>query len=463
MQLAEEVLYSAIDEVLEGLRDGRESLLTITVSVEGITDPSAAVWLSRRPGEHCFCFEQPDRDHLALAGLGEAVRIEAGGSERFDRVDARWRELSARSVTVGIDGCDAVSPIAVGGFSFAQQPSSSPHWQGYRPAALVVPELVLRRSGSSITLTLSRLVHGAEDPTQLAAEFEQRLRELRDGYLPLLDPDPAAPSRVASQMPPEHYEQAVAQAVERIRAGELEKIVLAREVQVHAQQGHSPAAVFSVLRDAFPSCYVFSVAAGSDTFLGASPELLVRCEGQRVSTVALAGSARRSADPSVDAHLGEQLLRSDKDRREHEIVVKSICRTLEEVALWLSVAEEPQLISIANVQHLATPIRAQLGESRSVIELAGRLHPTPAVAGEPRDLALGLIPALEGLDRGWYAGAVGYCEVDGDGEFCVALRSALLSDTVARCYAGVGVVVDSDPSAELAETEIKLQALLPVL
>jgi salicylate biosynthesis isochorismate synthase/menaquinone-specific isochorismate synthase len=179
--------------------------------------------------------------------------------------------------------------------------------------------------------------------------------------------------------------------------------------------------------------------------------------------VALAGSARRSADPAVDDHLGEQLLQSGKDREENEIVARRIARALEPHSVWVTVPREPALVQIANIQHLGRPIRAQLTEPIGAVELAGLLHPTPAVGGEPWDPAEKLIPALEGLDRGWYAGPVGWTDAAGDGEFCVGLRSAVLRGPTAHCYAGCGIVHDSEPAAELAESEVKLGALLPVL
>jgi salicylate biosynthesis isochorismate synthase/menaquinone-specific isochorismate synthase len=281
--------------------------------------------------------------------------------------------------------------------------------------------------------------------------------------LPLLDPAPTGKFHIASAMAPEHYEQAVERAVELIASGALEKIVLAREVKVHAPREYDPAAVFGVLRREFPSCFVFCVGRGDATLIAASPELLVRREGHRLSTLALAGSTRRSADPAVDDHLGEQLLRDPSYREEHAIVARRIERTLRPHAVWVAAAPEPRLVRIANIQHLATPIRAQLAEPIEALELAGLMHPTPAVGGEPLERAAPLIPALEGLDRGWYSGPVGWTDAAGDGEFCVALRCALLEGNVARCYAGNGIVRDSVASTELAETEIKLQALLPLL
>ena len=144
-------------------------------------------------------------------------------------------------------------------------------------------------------------------------------------------------------------------------------------------------------------------------------------------------------------------------------MIRRIERTLRPHALWAAAPPEPTLVKVANIQHLGTPIRAQLAQPLDVIELLELMHPTPAVGGEPLQRARPLIPALEGLDRGWYAGPVGWADATGDGEFCVALRCALLRGRIARCYAGVGVVRDSDPSAELAETEVKLAALLPLL
>ena len=174
-------------------------------------------------------------------------------------------------------------------------------------------------------------------------------------------------------------------------------MVLAREVQVHAPSAYDPAAVFGVLREEFPSCFVFCVGRGDATLVAASPELLVRREGHRVSTLALAGSTRRSADPAVDDHLGEQLLRDQSYGEEHAIVARRIERMLRPHAVWVAAAPEPTLVKIANIQHLATPIRAQLTEPMDALELAGLMHPTPAVGGEPLRLARAADPGARGI------------------------------------------------------------------
>jgi salicylate biosynthesis isochorismate synthase len=448
-------------------RSARATLATISVALPGEVDPSAVVCASRRPDEPWFAFEQPDRARAALATLGETLTLQATGAERFATVADRWRALSATAVSDAGEDAPGAGLVAVGGFAFARDGGGTPHWRGFEPASLTVPELALarheRRGETVVVMTLAALANPDDIAEELLTRLERRVSELGARELPMLDPAPTGRFQVASAMPPEHYEQAVSRAVELIAAGTLEKIVLAREVLVHAPRAYDPAAVFGVLREEFPSCFVFCVGRGEATLIAASPELLIRREGHRVSTLALAGSTRRSADPAVDEHLGERLLRDESYREEHAIVARRIERTLRPHAIWVTAAPEPELVRMANIQHLATPIRAQLAAPMEALELAGLMHPTPAVGGEPLASAAPLIPALEGLDRGWYAGPVGWTDAAGDGEFCVALRCALLRENVARCYAGNGIVRDSDPASELAETEVKLQALLPLL
>ncbi len=457
-------LEKRLGEALRRARSGGGTvLLSLAAPCPRASDPTAIVLASRRPGEAWFCFEQPDRDGSALAALGCVTALSAEGPNRFAELERRWRTLSAHAIADDPAGPPGSGLAAVGGFAFAAAGGGSPRWAGFTAASLQVPEISFARRAGAVWLTVNLVVAGDDTPEDLLARVDRRFGELREVPLPLLDPAPTGAFQVLSPMPPSHYEEAVARAVQRIRDGELEKIVLAREVEVHAPADHDPAAILGVLREGFPSCYVYAVGRGEATFLGASPELLVRRDGQRASTVALAGSARRSADPAVDDHLGEQLLHSYKDREENAIVARRIARALAPHAVWVTAAPEPVLVRVANIQHLAAPIRAQLAAPMGALSLAGVLHPTPAVGSEPGRLAERMIPAFEGLDRGWYAGPIGWTDAIGDGEFCVALRCALLRGAVAHLYAGCGIVRDSDPAAELAETEVKLGALLPVL
>ena len=456
-------------------RRRRRVLVSVTCPVDPAIDASAAVLAARAEGERCFCFEHPDRDGFALAALGEAAHIGSAGRGRFSEASREWRGL-ADGALVDDPASDVLAPpasgaVLVGGFAFSPDGGSTPEWSSFGSVRLALPEVSLVRRGDAARLTVNVAVGGAGDEEEGAdgavearlAAVEARVASLRVARMPLLDPDPAVPAQVGGAAPPEHFASAVTRAVERIEAGEIEKVVLAREVRVHASQPIESAAVYDGLRTAFPACFCYLAGGPGGDLVGASPELLVRRDGQRAQTVALAGTRRRSADPAVDRHLAEQLLQSPKDRGEQAIVAQRIERALRPVSVWVAAADEPAVVKVQNVQHLATPIRAQLAEPVPCLELAGLLHPTPAVGGEPAKRALPMIPELEGLDRGWYAGPLGWTDLAEDGEFCVALRCALLRGNVAHLYAGEGIVRDSVPAEELEANEAKLQALLPLL
>jgi len=444
-------------------RRGSSTLAGLTVALELDLDPATVVFASRRMREPWFCFEQSDREQVALGTLGSVVELTASGPSRFLEASQRWRRLVSEAF------CDGASfgagLVAVGGFSFADDGAADPEWHAFAPMSLHVPELALARTAGRTFMTVAVNVSAGDETETHMAAVGRRLAELRNPTVPA----PVAPTtgattvEVSSRRPEDDYRSAVAAAVDRIRGGELEKVVLAREIQVRATKPHSTAAVYRRLRERFPSCLVFCVGRGEDAFVAASPELLVRREGLSVSTVALAGSAPRSPDAGDDVRLGRDLLDSSKNRGEQSIVQRWIERALRPHCVWVVTPEKPELTRIANIQHLASPVRGRLVRPMSALHLAGILHPTPAVGGEPLGQAKALIESLEGFDRGWYAGAVGWLDSNEDGEFFVSLRSALLSGGLARCYAGVGVVRDSDPEAELAETEFKLEALLPSL
>ena len=465
MTVAAPGLLTSVERLAERAADGSSRrLISATVEVDPI-DPSAAVFASRRADDRWFCWEQPDRGGFALAALGTAAEIVSRGEDRFRDLSDGCATLIAGRLCDEPPGLPAgAGPVWVGGAAFDADGCRAPQWSSFEPALMVMPELAISRHEDLHRLTLAAVVHPGDDPVAVRTRLEARLASLRDLELPALDPHPTARVEVSNARPPAAFEHAVAEAVERIKAGTIRKLVLAREVLATAPAAHDPAAVYAALRELFPSCFCFCFGTREGAFVGASPELLIRRNGAGAATVALAGSARRSADPAVDDHLGEKLRQSAKDREEHEIVARRISRALEPLSVWVEAAPEPSLVRVANIQHLATPIRAQLSQPLSTLALAGRLHPTPAVGAEPFDAkAAAAIRELEGMDRGWYAGPVGWMDAAEDGEFCVALRSAVLRDRVAHLYAGAGIVADSDPAAELAETEIKLEAMLPLL
>ena len=453
------MLHEAVQAASE--RRGR-TVASVTVPVD-CEDPVALVFASRRANEPWFCWEQPDRG-VVFASLGKAESVISRGADRFRDVAAECAHLSGEASVVSVAGDAALTgPTWVGGFSFSDSGAGSPQWSSFEPAEMTLPEICFSTDPSGTTMTLNAIVDRKTDLGGTESALLARVAALTPRGLPMIDPHPSHRPRIENARSPGQFEASVAAAVERIRSGELDKVVLAREVVVRAGSAHDPAAIFAAIREGFPSCFNFCVGTPEAAFIGASPELLVRCAGRSVSTVGLAGSTRRSSDPAVDDHLAQKLLTSSKDRGEQGLVVEGIVKALSRLSVWVEAAEEPEIVKVANIQHLATPVVAQLAQPRTAIELAGKLHPTPAVGGEPWKRASLVMDQVEDLDRGWYAGPVGWMNGSGDGEFCVALRSALLRDRDAHLYAGVGVVADSDPASELAETEIKLGALLPLI
>jgi isochorismate synthase len=454
---------SLLGALERGVARGRRTLVSVTAAVD-VLDPCATIFASRLASDRWFCWEQPDRD-FALAGMGVAREAASRGARRFAEVAQAIGEAGRDAVVEEPSGLPAgAGPVWLGGFAFDPEGGASATWSSFEPGALFLPEVSICRRGEASFLTVNTVVGPGEDAERRAAELGARLAGLRtDATLALLDPHPTARPTIRSARPPRAFEDAVEAATARIAAGEVEKVVLAREVIVEAASAYNPGPIFGAMREQFPACFCFCAGTPEAAFLGASPELLVRRSGAGVSTVALAGSTRRSSDPAVDDHLGERLMRSEKDRREHRIVAERIVRRLRPHAVWVETGPEPTIVKVANIQHLATPVIAQLAEPRSAIELAGMLHPTPAVGGEPWPAAAAPLTELEQMDRGWYAAPVGWMDATEDGEFCVALRSALLRDREAHLFAGVGVVAGSDPEAELAETEVKLQAMLPLV
>jgi menaquinone-specific isochorismate synthase len=374
-------------------------------------------------------------DALAMVGWGEAARIDAGiGDGRFARAAEAWRRMVEDTELDDEVNRPGSGLVGFGSFTFDGRSPGS---------AIIVPQVLIGRSGGGWWLTT---VDGA-DPSP---------------YLRPADDEPGAgdrPRYAGASIPDVMWIEAVAEAIRRIEAGEIEKVVLARDVAVWSKAPFDRRVVLQRLHDRFPECFTFLV----DGLVGASPELLVRLRDRTVESLALAGSARRDPDPEEDWLVGKALLSSDKDRREHEAAAASVGAALGEVCRTLERDAEPWLLRLANVQHLATRFMGELGERRPVLDLVDRLHPTAAVGGTPTAPAVEVIRRLEGMDRGRYAGPVGWLDHHGDGDWAIALRCAELSGARARLFAGAGIVAGSLPENELEETRLKLRAMMGVL
>jgi isochorismate synthase len=340
-----------------------------------------------------------------------------------------------------------VSPVAIGGIGFARRSRRHPH-------VLVIPRRAARRDGPGATWRI--------DTTDTDGRSgEPRPFDRVVGRAPF---EPFDRMQLHEVPAADAYENAVREAAVRIRRGEIRKVVLARTVEVTAGRQLDPRRLAHRLRAVDPAAYTFALPVDSGVLVGASPELLVSRRGLEVRSNPLAGSAPRSGDPGEDRANAEALVRSDKDREEHAIVVDAVAETLRPFCVELTWDPEPVLHETPNVWHLSTRFRGVLRDpAPTALDLVAALHPTPAVAGEPRDAALATIAELEPFDRGRYSGAVGWVDADGDGEWAIALRCAELRGDRAVLYAGAGIVADSDPARELDETERKFRAFLDAL
>jgi menaquinone-specific isochorismate synthase len=374
------------------------------------------------------------RDGDGLVAWGEAARFEVTGQERFSRAHRWWSHMVDAATVSDAVRVPGSGPVAFGSFTFADGPGTS---------VLIVPSVVVgRRHGKSWITTV-----GTHERPRIGVTAA-----------------PTGPGWVREEADPDaaaRWQDGISEAVARVTDGGLDKVVLARATVVRTEQAIDPRFVLHRLAADYPECWAFSV----DGLLGATPELLVRRTGDAVVSRVLAGTVQRNGDSSTDGQLARALMRSNKDLAEHLYAVESVAAALARHCTDLQVPSSPSLLRLANVQHLATDVSGLLADDSSAIALAAALHPTAAVCGTPTERAAAVIAELEGLDRGRYAGPVGWVDANGDGEFGIALRCGEISDdaTSIRLMAGCGIVAGSTPDGEWIESEAKLAAMRAAL
>lgn len=447
-------------------------------------DPLDALDAITRAGEgdHALALNTADRmywsrqvDGLSLAGVGAAVTLTAEGPDRFDTVDRKWTALVRDALIDDPSGDDlgyssgyesgyhpGASPALMGGFSFDPEGPRTSRWRGFPSTHLFVPRLQLALTGGNCWLTTTLLVgEDGQSDIELAVLVRMRACVLESRTPGATPRHPKVIPRSSQHVTytdvpdPRDWSAMVGDAVTAIRDGEMEKVVLAREVRAVAACTIDVTETLRRLRSANSTCYVFGCWSGGSAFVGASPERLVRVDGREVQSSSLAGSVRRGATAGDDAAQAALLRASAKDRAEHAIVRRALCTALARLCDDVSADDEPALLSLPQVHHLHTAVRGRLRAGHTLLQLAAQLHPTPAVGGAPTDAALRFIREHEQMDRGWYAGPIGWLQRD-RGELAVGLRSALIAGTEARLFAGCGVVADSDPDQEYAESVLKL-------
>ncbi|MBA3451178.1 MAG: isochorismate synthase [Chloroflexia bacterium] len=403
---------------------------------------------------------QQTQSGVVFSGAGSAFEMRADGSDRFGRVSATIRNIGA--ILCRED--ERVFPI-IGGFAFGVREERSTVWRAFPDSRMVIPKVLLQVDDHRACIRITLAIEAGDTASDVNREMRALFADARrwaDTSLPmskgLLDFSRLSiPARTV-------WESTVSTAVTLIQQHMIDKVVLAREERLHAGHSVSPYLTLARMRSLDPETTVFAMQSDDDWFVGVTPERLVRLAHGRVDVTCLAGSTGIGQSDEQRAALAARLLASEKEREEHEIVVRSTMNALAEVCEDVTrLGGSPRVITARSVQHLETPIIGHLSSAGHVLDLVERLHPTPAVGGYPRDAALTVIRELEQIDRGWYAGPFGWTDLDGAGEFVVAIRSALLSGRMASLFAGCGIVADSNPGAEYEETRFKLSPMLAAL
>jgi menaquinone-specific isochorismate synthase len=372
-----------------------------------------------------------------LVGWGSVARFTARGADRFAAAASWWEQVAARAIVRDEVRVPGSGPVAFGSFAFAATSADE--------SLLIVPQVLVGMRGGQAWLTTASLVEGEVPAVPPSARVTATS-------------PPEPPPVVAfadGALSPADWALAVEDAVTRITSGALDKVVLARDLLVRSPEPVDPRWVLARLEQRYPTTWVFTVAG----LLGATPEMLVKRDKGLVTSRVLAGTIRRSGDDSKDLALAASLARSSKDLEEHEYAVRSVADALAPHCSSMNVPETPFVLHLANVMHLATDVTGGVADGTSSLALAAALHPSAAVCGTPTDVADALITELEHMDRGRYAGPVGWIDASGDGEWGIALRCGRYDDTdptAIRLFAGCGIVAGSDPAAEVAESDSKL-------
>jgi menaquinone-specific isochorismate synthase len=422
-------------------------------------------FLVQSHGQPRFYWES-SRDSVAFAGAGKAIELVGWGESRFETIRHHAAELFAGAMTF-----DQQQPLAAprlfGGFSFHQDFVPDNAWWDFTPAHFVLPHYQLLSIDGETWLTINANVPFGENPLELRDELRGALRAKIADLQAQADQAKRPPQSQLVQldypMPYETWHETITDATTRMAKGELNKVVLSRVAEARFDQRIDVLAPLRYLAQAYPETYRFLFEARPfHAFYGATPELLVGVNGHQMETMALAGSIRRGQTPEADNAYADELLHSKKDRYEHQLVVDTLHDRLTPLTENLQMGET-DIMRLSNIQHIHTPITGTLKSNDGVLPLVEALHPTPALGGDPREIAMKLINDYEPVPRGWYAAPIGWIDGDMDGQFGVAIRSAVAQDRRVWMYAGAGIVAASDPQKEWDETGLKFRPMVNAL
>ncbi len=455
-------IEKAFDTAMEKARQYRRPVLFSIVEKIDAVDPLSFYNEGKALYEGTR-FMWKDRDHtITIAGLGAACTISTDEErEQFFAVEKEWKRFIKDGVILSRENWAGTGPLLFGGFRFDPLNQRGSEWDEFADGTLQVPSIMLTKSKEADYLTVNMLCGSNHDEDSLDKLIRIKDELLSKSKFPIVS-DETTVSGVEDYNP-EEWKTSVQNVVDELKGGSMEKVVLARKCKVSFEAPVTSDFVLDNLWKQQPDSFIFSFERNGSCFIGATPERLVKKTGEEVLSTCLAGSIARGQSIEEDEMLGAALLKDEKNRYEHHLVVENIQQALEPFCSDLSLPEQPGLMKMKDIQHLYTPVTGRASKQTSLLDMVEKLHPTPALGGVPREEALHVIRQEEKMDRGLYAGPSGWLDAYGNGEFAVAIRSGLLQGKESYLYAGCGIVADSDPETEFKETQMKFRPMLRAL
>ncbi|MEH7224199.1 isochorismate synthase [Bacillus sp. JJ1566] len=449
------------DYIEKGINRSKELSMPVLISqvkeIENI-DPLLFFSAGKREPFETRCFWSNPTNDTIIVGLGEAYTIRDNEStERFEAIEKKWKRLVQHTTIVDNFAPYSTGPILMGGFSFDPLKKRTELWAHFDDAKFVLPSIMLSSYKGRTYLT-TNIICEPMGTSIVESDLEQLEWLLEESHQ-----YQSIASFTKEEVQPQEWMESVRNATKKVQSDEVEKVVLAREIKLHFDDPIEADAVLARLKEEQPMSYLFAIEYENSCFIGASPERLIKKKGEDFLTTCLAGSIRRGKTPTEDEQLANELLGDPKNLYEHDVVVQMIKHEMKESCTSISSPSEPGILKMRDIQHLYTPVKGVAKEDVSLLTVVNRLHPTPALGGQPKQKAFEIIRELEILDRGWYGSPVGWLDTNDNGEFAVAIRSGLLNGNNASLFAGCGIVGDSEPESEYTETMIKFRPMLSAL
>lgn len=449
-----------IDQAMEQVNQTkRVHLVSITTKIDSI-NMLQLFSNAKQTGKNRTYWSSTD-DDFTIVGIGSSYDIQTQNNH-YAATQQEWLALLQRSFIYNPYGIDGTGVVALGGMTFDPNKQQTKLWENYGVSFFHVPTYAVVENKGSFYMTVTHAIDKGVDKASVVASIdsaEEMIQQMTYAADECRQGDIIHKEEIGTK----RWLHNVEQAIQFIKEEHAKKIVLAREMRIRLNKTTHIGHMLKKLHELQTNCYIYAFERGEDCFIGATPERLVRIEGERMLSTCLAGTAPRGKTSEEDEQIGAALLHDAKNLEEHGYVVQMIADAITPYCTDIEIANQPSLRPLKNLQHLYTPVTATIKPEYHIFDLVESLHPTPALGGLPNDVALAFLREHEQLDRGWYGAPIGWMDSNQHGEFAVGIRSALVQDDEISLFAGCGVMRDSDPQEEYEETGIKFLPILSVL